>query len=73
MVALGFAGQALYVDRKAGVVIVTLSCQPQPPYAASMNVDLKVEQHLFKDAVLAEVRVMSCVGWAAERAHQGTV
>ncbi|MBR1285828.1 serine hydrolase [Bradyrhizobium sp. AUGA SZCCT0177] len=54
MVALGFAGQALYVNRKAGVVIVTLSCQPQPPYAASYRVDLKAEQHLFKDAVLAE-------------------
>jgi CubicO group peptidase (beta-lactamase class C family) len=53
MVALGFAGQALYVNRKAGVVIVTLSCQPQPPYAASYSVDLKAEQHLFKDAVLA--------------------
>ncbi|MBR1141898.1 serine hydrolase [Bradyrhizobium sp. AUGA SZCCT0431] len=52
MVALGFAGQALYVNRKAGVVIVTLSCQPQPPYAASYSVDLKAEQHLFKDAVL---------------------
>ncbi|MBR1209556.1 serine hydrolase [Bradyrhizobium sp. JYMT SZCCT0180] len=53
MVALGFAGQALYVNRRAGVVIVTLSCQPQPPYAASYDVDLKAEQHLFKDAVLA--------------------
>ena len=53
MVALGFAGQALYINRKAGVVIVTLSCQPQPPYAASYRVDLKAEQHLFKDAVLA--------------------
>ena len=53
MVALGFAGQALYVNRKVGVVIVTLSCQPQPPYAASYGVDLKAEQHLFKDAVLA--------------------
>jgi CubicO group peptidase (beta-lactamase class C family) len=55
MVALGFAGQALYVNRNAGVVIVTLSCQPQPPYAASYGVDLKAEQHLFKDAVLAAV------------------
>jgi CubicO group peptidase (beta-lactamase class C family) len=53
MVALGFAGQALYVNRKTGVVIVTLSCQPQPPYAASYAVDLKAEQHLFKDAVIA--------------------
>ena len=56
MVALGFAGQALYVNRKAGVVIVTLSCQPQPPYAASCGVDLKAEQHLFKDAVLPALK-----------------
>ena len=56
MVALGFAGQALYVNRKDKVVIVTLSCQPQPPYAASYSVDLKAEQHLFKDAVLAALR-----------------
>jgi len=55
MVALGFAGQALYVNRKARAVIVTLSCQPQPPYAASYGVDLKAEQHLFKNAVLAEL------------------
>jgi hypothetical protein len=39
-----------------GVVIVTLSCQPQPPYAVSYRVDLKAEQHLFKEAVLAAVR-----------------
>jgi len=56
MVALGFAGQALYVNRKQKIVIVTLSCQPQPPYAASYRVDLKAEQHLFKNAVLAELR-----------------
>jgi CubicO group peptidase (beta-lactamase class C family) len=56
MVALGFAGQSLYVNRKANVVIVTLSCQPQPPYSACYSVDLKVEQHAFKNAVLAELR-----------------
>jgi CubicO group peptidase (beta-lactamase class C family) len=56
MVALGFAGQALYINRKAEVVIVTLSCQPQPPYAASYGVDLKAERHLFKNAVLAACR-----------------
>jgi CubicO group peptidase (beta-lactamase class C family) len=54
MVALGFAGQALYINRKERVVIVTLSCQPQPPYAAAYSVDLKAEQHAFKDAVLKE-------------------
>ena len=53
MVALGFAGQSLYVNRRANVVIVTLSCQPQPPYAAAYSVDLKAEYHAFKEAVLA--------------------
>lgn len=56
MVAVGFAGQSLYVNRKAGVVIVTLSCQPQPPYSAAYSVDLKAEYHAFKNAVLAELR-----------------
>ncbi len=55
MAAVGFAGQSLYVNRKAKVVIVTLSCQPQPPYAASYSVDLKAEYHAFKNAVLAEM------------------
>jgi CubicO group peptidase (beta-lactamase class C family) len=55
MVALGFAGQSLYVNRKDRVIIVTLSCQPQPPYSAGYAVDLKAEQHAFKDAVVAEL------------------
>jgi CubicO group peptidase (beta-lactamase class C family) len=54
MAAVGFAGQSLYVNRKAKVVIVTLSCQPQPPYSESYRVDLKAEYHAFKNAVLAE-------------------
>ncbi len=53
MVAVGFAGQSLYINRKNKVVIVTLSCQPQPPYSAAYGVDLKTEYHAFKDAVLA--------------------
>lgn len=55
MVALGFAGQSLYVNRQSNVVIVTLSCQPQPPYSAAYTVDLKAEHHAFKEAVLAEL------------------
>jgi CubicO group peptidase (beta-lactamase class C family) len=55
MVALGFAGQSLYVNRKDKVIMVTLSCQPQPPFSASYTVDLKAEQHAFKNAVLAEL------------------
>jgi hypothetical protein len=53
MVAVGFAGQSLYVNRKNKVVIVTLSCQPQPPYSAAYGVDLQSEYHAFKNAVLA--------------------
>jgi CubicO group peptidase (beta-lactamase class C family) len=52
MVAVGFAGQSLYVNRKNKVVIVTLSCQPQLPYSAVYDVDLKSEYHAFKNAVL---------------------
>lgn len=55
MVALGFAGQSLYVNRRDKVIIVTLSCQPQPPFSASYRVDLKAEQRAFKNAVLAEL------------------
>jgi CubicO group peptidase (beta-lactamase class C family) len=53
MVAVGFAGQSLYVNRNDKVVIVTLSCQPQPPYSAAYGVDLQSEYHAFKNAVLA--------------------
>ena len=53
MVAVGFAGQSLYVNRKSNVVIVTLSCQPQPPYSAAYDVDLQSEYHAFKNAVIA--------------------
>ena len=53
MVAVGFAGQSLYVNRKARIVIVTLSCQPQPPYSAAYGVDLRSEYHAFKNAVKA--------------------
>jgi CubicO group peptidase (beta-lactamase class C family) len=55
MAAVGFAGQSLYVNRKAKIVIVTLSCQPQPPYSESYRVDLKAEYHAFKNAVMAEL------------------
>jgi CubicO group peptidase (beta-lactamase class C family) len=53
MVAVGFAGQSLYINRKDEIVIVTLSCQPQPPYAAAYGVDLQAEYHAFKNAVVA--------------------
>lgn len=53
MVAVGFAGQTLYVNRRRQIVIVTLSCHPQPPYAAAYPVDFKGERQAFKQAVLA--------------------
>lgn len=52
MVASGFAGQTLYVNRKARVVIVTLSCHPQPPFAEAYGLDVKTERFAFRDAVL---------------------
>ena len=51
MVAVGFAGQSLYIDRQADVVIVTLSCQPQPPYAVPSDFDFKTERQAFHAAV----------------------
>lgn len=53
MVAVGFAGQTLYVNRQKAIVIVTLSCFPQPPYAAAYGMDFKAERFAFKDAVVA--------------------
>ncbi|MBN8945293.1 MAG: serine hydrolase [Rhizobiales bacterium] len=53
MAAVGFAGQSLYINRRSKVVIVTLSCHPQPPFAAAYTVDLQAERRAFKDAVLA--------------------
>ncbi|MBN8899897.1 MAG: serine hydrolase, partial [Rhodospirillales bacterium] len=47
MVAVGFAGQSLYVNRRTRSVIVTLSCWPQPPYDAAYGVDRKAERLAF--------------------------
>jgi hypothetical protein len=55
MVAVGFAGQTLYINRRANVVIVTLSCHPQPPFSASYGVDFKAERFAFKHAVLSRL------------------
>lgn len=52
MVAVGFAGQSLYINRRSGVVIVTLACQPQPPHANVDAFDFKRERLHFKEAVL---------------------
>ena len=55
MVAVGFAGQALYINRAKKVIMVTLSCQPQPPFAAAYGIDHHAEYHAFKSAVLAQL------------------
>ena len=55
MVAVGFAGQSLYVNRAAEVVIVTLSCWPQPPHVTDA-VDRKAERLSFRAAVLAALQ-----------------
>lgn len=52
MVAVGFAGQSLYINRRKNIAIVTLSCQPQPPYDQGFSVDLRREYHTFKQAVV---------------------
>ncbi|WP_454618343.1 serine hydrolase domain-containing protein [Bradyrhizobium cenepequi] len=51
MVAVGFAGQSLYINRRKKLIVVTLSCQPQPPYATCYSVDLRREYHAFKRAI----------------------
>lgn len=52
MVAIGFAGQSLYINRKRRLVIVRLSCQPQPPFDAAYGIDFEAEQRAFKEAVV---------------------
>jgi CubicO group peptidase (beta-lactamase class C family) len=56
MVACGFAGQSLYINRAEGVVIATLSCWPQPPYAAAYGIDCCAERLAFHGAVVAHLR-----------------
>ncbi|MBE9607157.1 serine hydrolase [Acetobacteraceae bacterium H6797] len=51
MVAVGFAGQSLYINPADQLVIVTLSCWPQPPYDAAYPVDRRQERLAFKAAV----------------------
>lgn len=55
MVALGFAGQIIYINRKRRLVIVRLSAQPQPPFDAAYAIDFKAEHRAFKDAVVQAI------------------
>ncbi len=59
MVAVGFAGQSIYVNRAARTVIVTLSCWPQPPHAAAYGIDFRAERRAFHAGVLAALGVRS--------------
>jgi CubicO group peptidase (beta-lactamase class C family) len=56
MVAVGFAGQSLYINRAEELVIVTLSCQPQPPYAAAYGIDMQAERRAFQRSVIEALR-----------------
>ena len=56
MVAVGFAGQSIYLNREARTVIVTLSCWPQPPYAAAYGIDFGAERRAFNAAVIRAVQ-----------------
>ncbi|WP_337998235.1 serine hydrolase [Oleispirillum naphthae] len=52
MVALGFAGQTIYINRKENLVIVTLGCWPQPPYNSAYGRDFKGARRAFQKAVV---------------------
>jgi CubicO group peptidase (beta-lactamase class C family) len=56
MVAVGFAGQSLFIHPAEELVIVTLSCQPQPPYAGAYGIDMKAERRAFQRAVIEASR-----------------
>ncbi len=55
MVAVGFAGQSLVIDRARELVVVTLSCQPQPPHAAAYGIDFRDERRAFLRSVAEAV------------------
>lgn len=56
MVAVGFAGQSIYIHRAERIVVVTLACWPQPPYDAAFGIDFAAERRAFHQAVLAALR-----------------
>ncbi|WP_158743556.1 serine hydrolase [Acidisphaera sp. L21] len=55
MVAVGFSGQSLYINRARGLVIATLSCWPQPPHDTAYATDFSAERLAFRAAVNALV------------------
>lgn len=56
LAAVGFAGQSLCLDPAEALVVVTLSCRPQPPYAGAYPVDMKAERQLFHAALTKALR-----------------
>jgi CubicO group peptidase (beta-lactamase class C family) len=52
MVAVGFGGQSIYINRRADLVIATQSCWPQPPFDAAYGVDRAAERLAFRAAVV---------------------
>ena len=55
MAAVGFAGQSLVIDRARGIVTVTLSARPQPPYDAPYGIDFRAERQAFQHALNAHL------------------
>ncbi len=53
LVAVGFAGQTIYIDRARQAVVVTLGCWPQPPFDAAYGIDFKAERQAFLQAAIA--------------------
>jgi CubicO group peptidase (beta-lactamase class C family) len=56
MVALGFAGQTTYINRKENLVIVTLAAWPQPPYRIQGERDRRGARQAFTAAVVEALR-----------------
>ena len=51
MIARGFAGQFLYIDRARRLVVVCLAAFPQPPHASAIDHDRDAEFMRFVDAL----------------------
>jgi CubicO group peptidase (beta-lactamase class C family) len=53
MVAVGFGGQSIYINRSQDLVIATTSCWPQPPYDAPYAIDRNAERLAFRASVVS--------------------
>jgi CubicO group peptidase (beta-lactamase class C family) len=66
MVAVGFSGQSLYINRREDLVLATLSCWPQPPYDAAYNINRPAERLAFRAAVVEHLHCQSGIGADAQ-------